>query len=110
MSSRLMQRVRTESGFAYGATSTWTAPRKSDGILALVTNSRTATTVPAAGLMLTVLKEMSEEPPSDSEVRAIRDEITKRHGLLDPKVPGRSCSAAWPSSPRTFPSIGRRPT
>ena len=76
MSSRLMRRVRTESGFAYGATSTWTAPRKSDGILAMVTNSRSATTVPAAGLMLTVLKEMSEEAPTDSEVRAVRDEIT----------------------------------
>ncbi len=76
MSSRLMRRVRTEAGFAYGATSTWTAPRRSEGILAMVTNSRTATTVPAAGLMLTVLQEMSEEAPSRSEVRAIREEIT----------------------------------
>ncbi|MCA9736544.1 MAG: insulinase family protein [Gemmatimonadetes bacterium] len=76
MSSRLMQRIRTEKGYAYGATSTWTAPRRSNGILAMVTSSRTETTVPAAEVMLDVLRQMSEQAPERAEVRSIREEIT----------------------------------
>ncbi|MEZ4417881.1 MAG: pitrilysin family protein [Gemmatimonadota bacterium] len=76
MSSRLMQRIRTEKGYAYGATSTWTAPRKNDGILAMVASSRTETATATAETMLEVLEEMSREAPAASEVKSIREEIT----------------------------------
>ena len=73
-SSRLVGRIRTEEGLAYGAASVWTTPRSYDGLLGATTRTRTDATVRAIRLILETLASMAEEPPSDDEVRTAVDE------------------------------------
>src|SRR5690606_38291361 len=45
--SRIMSRIRTEQGLAYGANSLWTAGRRSEGILGAITSTRPERTLEA---------------------------------------------------------------
>lgn len=75
LSSRLMRRVRTEAGLAYGASSVWTTPMRSDGIIAAVTQTRAEATVDAIELLQEILVEIAEEDPSPIEVEAAINRI-----------------------------------
>lgn len=72
--SRLMARVRTEEGYAYTASSLWTAPRRGPGLVGAVTRTRSEKTVSATRLLLDVIAEMSQSEPTDDEVlRTVED-------------------------------------
>jgi len=73
-SSRLVGRIRTEEGLAYGAASVWTTPRSYDGLLGATTRTRTDATVRAIRLILETLASMAETPPSEDEVGTAVDE------------------------------------
>jgi zinc protease len=73
-SSRLMSRVRTEEGYAYSASSLWTAPRESPGLLGALTRTRSDRTLAATRLLLEILEEMRSSAPSREEVeRTVAD-------------------------------------
>ncbi len=74
-SSRIMEKVRTEEGYAYSASSIWTMPRRYDGIVGAVTRTRPENTVPALRLILDIMAEMSREDPTRDEVGTAVDQI-----------------------------------
>jgi predicted Zn-dependent peptidase len=73
--SRILSRVRTEEGYAYSASSLWTMPRHYDGIVGAVTRTRPENTVPALQLILDIMFEMTEAPPTRQEVSTTVDQI-----------------------------------
>ncbi len=73
--SRILSRVRTEEGLAYGASSIWTTPIRYDGIVGALTATRAETTLEATRLLLDVLQDFRDAPPSAEEVRNAVDEI-----------------------------------
>lgn len=75
LTSRLMGRVRTEKGWAYGASSFWTAPRDHDGVVGALTRTRSDRTVAAAKLVREILESLRREPPTDEELRTAVDRI-----------------------------------
>lgn len=66
--SRLFQRVRTEAGLAYGASSVWTTPLRYEGIVGAVTATRPERTVEAVQLLYEILEDFREMPPEPEEV------------------------------------------
>lgn len=74
-SSRLMGRLRTEEGYAYSAASLWTTPRKVRGLVGAVTRTRPENTVPALQLILDIMGEMRDAPPTSEEVATSVDQI-----------------------------------
>jgi predicted Zn-dependent peptidase len=74
-SSRLLSTVRTERGYAYSASSFWTAPQRYEGIVGALTQTRSETTVAATRLILEILDEMTRSPPTQEEVDRTVDEI-----------------------------------
>ncbi len=66
--SRLFARVRTEKGYAYSASSLWTAPSRYEGIVGAVTQTKSESTVAAIQLILETMEEMRREPPTREEV------------------------------------------
>lgn len=75
-SSRLVQRVRTEEGYSYSASSVWTTPIVSRGIVGAMAQTKPATTVAAIRAILDVMEEMRQRAPSDVEVRDAIDRIS----------------------------------
>lgn len=75
LSSRLMARLRGEEGFTYGASSLWTAPMRSDGLVGAITSTRSSSTVAATQLILQVMEEMVDTPPEAHEVDRVVDEF-----------------------------------
>ena len=73
-SSRLLGRIRTEEGLAYGAASVWTTPRRYDGLLGATTRTRTDATVRVIEIILETLGSMAETPAAEDEVRTAVDE------------------------------------
>jgi len=69
-SSRLLGRVRTEEGLAYGASSIWTTPRHYEGLLGATTRTRTDATVEVIEVIQETLRSMTEEPATPEEVQA----------------------------------------
>jgi zinc protease len=67
--SRLMSRLRTERGYAYSAASVWTTPRRSQGILGAVTQTKSESTVAAIRLIREILEELTREAPDEAEVQ-----------------------------------------
>lgn len=74
-SSRIMDRVRTREGFAYGATSVWTTPREHEGIVGAITRTRPENAVPAIQVILATMRELRDEAPTEEEVRTATDQI-----------------------------------
>ncbi len=68
LTSRLSQVLRTERGYAYGAASLWTTPRRYAGLLGVTTQTRSETTIEAIEAMIEVVESMASVPPSDSEL------------------------------------------
>ena len=75
LNSRLARRVRTEEGLAYGVASVWTTPRRSSGIIAATTQTKSESTVEAIHVIAEILGEVASEPPEDAEVRDAVDRI-----------------------------------
>jgi zinc protease len=67
-SSRLLGRVRTEEGLAYGASSIWTTPRRYDGLLGATTRTRTDATVQVIQVVRETMASMTEDPATPDEV------------------------------------------
>jgi zinc protease len=76
LTSRLMDRLRTELGLTYGAASLWTAPLRHEGLVGAVTSTRTDRTVEAVRTLLETLEDFRRNPPGEDEVARARDEIT----------------------------------
>lgn len=74
-SSRILQRVRTEEGFAYSATSLWTTPRRHEGIVGAMTRTRPENVAPAIDVILGTMTELTREPPTDDEVATTVDNV-----------------------------------
>lgn len=74
-SSRLVQRVRTEEGYSYSATSVWTTPVVSRGIVGAMAQTKPESTVAAIRAILEVMEGMRLKAPSDIEVRDAIDRI-----------------------------------
>ena len=68
LSSRLMTRLRTERGLAYGASALWTTPITYPGLVGAVTRVKTERTVEAIELIMNSIGEMTETPPTADEV------------------------------------------
>ena len=75
LTSRLMTRIRTEEGLAYSAASVWTAPRNSQGIFGIITQTKSESTVSTILAILEVLRNMSTNPPNTNEVKDAIDRI-----------------------------------
>jgi zinc protease len=74
-SSRLLQRVRTDEGYAYSASSLWTMPRRYDGLVGAITRTRPENTVPAIRVILETMDDLRESPPTEAELRTAVDRI-----------------------------------
>jgi predicted Zn-dependent peptidase len=74
-SSRLMTRIRTEEGLAYGASSLWGASRRSEGLLGALTFTRPDRTIAATRLLRDVLEDFRGVPPAPDEVETALEEI-----------------------------------
>ena len=68
LTSRLSQVLRTERGYAYGAASLWTTPRRYPGLLGATTQTRSESTIEAIQAMIEVMEGMASVPPSDAEL------------------------------------------
>jgi zinc protease len=73
--SRLFQRVRTERGLAYGASSIWTTPIRYEGLVGAVTATRPERTVEAVELLFEIFEDFREAPPADDEVQLALEQI-----------------------------------
>ena len=73
-SSRILEQVRTEEGYAYSASSLWTMPRKYDGLVGAVTRTRPENTVPAIRLILKIMDQLRDAPPTSEEVKTAVDQ------------------------------------
>lgn len=69
LASRLVSRVRTQEGLAYSASSIWTTPVRSTGIVGAITQTKSESTVAAIRVILEVMDGMSETPPPAHEVQ-----------------------------------------
>jgi zinc protease len=56
--------------------SVWTTPRRSSGILAATTQTKSESTVEAIHVIAEILGELASEPPDEAEVRDAVDRIT----------------------------------
>jgi predicted Zn-dependent peptidase len=74
-SSRLVARLRTQSGFTYTASSLWTMPRRYDGVVGATTSTRPEAAIAAIRLMLEAMEEMRAVPPTAAELRTAVDGV-----------------------------------
>ena len=74
-SSRLLSRVRTDEGFAYGASSFWTTPSRFQGIVGATTQTKSESTVQVTQLLLELIGELADAPPSEEEVDRVVSQI-----------------------------------
>jgi zinc protease len=75
LTSRLARRVRTEEGLAYGVASVWTTPRRSGGIIAASTQTKSESTVQTIRLIAETFGAIVSAPPDEAEVRDAVDRI-----------------------------------
>lgn len=68
-SSRIMARLRTEKGLAYGASSIWGAGIRHERIFGVFTQTKTESTIAATELIREILDEARRQPPTAEEVR-----------------------------------------
>ena len=74
-SSRILQRVRTDEGYAYSATSLWTTPRRHEGLVGAMTRTRPENAAPAIDVILATMRGLLDAPPTADEVRTTVDQI-----------------------------------
>lgn len=74
-SSRILQRVRTDEGYAYTAASLWTTPREHEGVVGALTRTRPENVAPAIDVILATMAGLRADPPTSEEVRTTVDQI-----------------------------------
>lgn len=74
-SSRILQRVRTDEGYAYAATSIWTTPRRHEGLVGAMTRTRPENVTAAIDVILETMRELRAGPPTEEEVRITVDQM-----------------------------------
>lgn len=74
-SSRILQRVRSDEGYAYSASSLWTTPRRYEGLVGAITRTRPENTVPAIEVILESMEELRDAPPTEAELGTAVDRI-----------------------------------
>jgi zinc protease len=74
-SSRILARVRTEEGLAYGASSFWTIPSRGPGVIGAMTRTGGDRTVEAMEVLSEVLEDAGERPPTPDEVATVVDQV-----------------------------------
>lgn len=74
-SSRILQRVRTDEGYAYSATSLWTTPRDHEGLIGAMTRTRPENVAPAIDVILATMRGLLEGPPTGDEVDTTVDQM-----------------------------------
>ncbi len=74
-SSRIMARVRTERGYAYGASSVWTTPREHEGIVGAITRTSPENAVAAIEVILDTMAELEAGPPTREEVETAISQV-----------------------------------
>ncbi len=74
--SRLLQRVRSDSGFAYSVFSNWDADTRRERLFAAGAQVRAEKTVAALSLMRDVIGSMATDPVKDPDVRLEQDNET----------------------------------
>lgn len=80
LSSRLMERLRTDHGLAYTAWSTWGAGADQERLFGAFTQTRAEATAEAVSEMYTVIETFRSDPPTQSEVQDAIDNIV--HGYV----------------------------
>jgi zinc protease len=75
MTSRIPSRVRTEMGYAYRASSLWTAPARHEGIVGAMTQTKSESTIAATLLILEIMEEMRSQPPMQEEIDRVVDQM-----------------------------------
>ena len=71
--SRLLQRVRSDSGFAYSVGSNWGTSTRREGLFSAGAQTRANKTVGAVSLMRTVIRSMSSQPVTAEDVRLAQE-------------------------------------
>lgn len=74
-SSRILQRIRTDEGYAYAATSLWTTPRRHEGLIGAMTRTTPENVTAAIDVILETMRELRAGPPTDEELRTTVDQI-----------------------------------
>jgi len=74
-SSRILQRVRSDEGYAYSASSLWTMPRRYDGLVGAVTRTSPENAVPAVRVILRTMEELREAAPAATELKTAVDRV-----------------------------------
>lgn len=74
-SSRMMQRLRTQEGLVYSASSIWGTAREHERILGAITHTRSESTVEAARLLLETFRDARTDPFGPDDVALARDAI-----------------------------------
>ncbi len=74
-SSRILQRVRSDEGYAYSASSLWTTPRRYDGLVGALTRTRPENTLPAIEVIVGSMEELRAAPPAEQELKTAVDRI-----------------------------------
>jgi predicted Zn-dependent peptidase len=74
--SRLLQRVRSDSGFAYSVGSSWTADTRREGVFSAGAQTRANKTIAAISLMRRVIASMVSEPVTPDDVRLAQQSET----------------------------------
>ena len=90
-SSRLLQRVRSDEGYAYSASSLWTMPRRYDGLVGAVTRTRPENTVRAIELILETMGELREKAPTQGELTTAIETDRERLTSSTSRIRARSC-------------------
>lgn len=75
LSSRLMNRLRTQEGLAYHASSVWVSGRRSERVFGAFTQTRAEATIAAAERVRETIAAMKVAPPAPEEVRLAIDAI-----------------------------------
>jgi zinc protease len=103
--SRLLQRVRSDSGFAYGAYSNWGAETTREGVFAASAATRANKTAGAIALMRTVIASMVSDPVTAPDVKLAQDNETNSFifGFESPaQIVGRQIAYALDGLPQDW--------
>lgn len=74
-SSRLFQTVRSQRGLAYGVGASWNASFDYPGVFAVVTSTKSETTVETIRAVLDELERIAADPVSDEELQLAKESL-----------------------------------
>jgi len=81
LTSRLSQRLRTQAGLAYSASTIWTTPTRGEGIFAAVVQTRADATQQAIDAMRAEIEAFHRDGPTQAEVDRTVRELTNAYAF-----------------------------